>query len=267
MFPPDLITESAAVIFPFDNLTILAGEVAVINVTFSFPSTVDSKRIPIISGYINIESSKNESFHLPYGGVACNMKEVKITDFDQYPPEISTLPDLNDISSLIEEKLESKLGSNQIQFEWRMLMGSSIVRLDILGSGTQTEAVGVNILGSIPNYPSYFMSRNSLISPASSYSVRWNGSLSNGAQLPDGDYNILYRALKIFGDPNNNDDYENYTSPVIRIVNGPFIIINSTTSTTTTTTSAMNRSQHPVTSSVELFIFLIVALFCQVELA
>ena len=253
LFPPDLITESAAVIFPFDNLTIRAGEVAVVNMTISFPSTVDSKRIPIISGYINIESSKNESFHLPYGGVACNMKEVKITDFDQYPPEISIF--------------ESKLGSNQIQFEWRMLMGSSIVRLDIRGSGTQTEAVGVNILGSIPNYPSYFMSRNSFISLPSSYTAIWNGSLNSSVQVPDGNYTILYRALKIFGDPNNNDDYENYTSPVIRIVNGPFIIINSTTSTTTTTTSAMNRSQHPVTSSAELFIFLIVALFCQVELA
>jgi len=295
LFPTDPTTESATVVFSFDNLTIRAGEVAVVNVTFSFPSTVDSKRIPIISGYINIESSENESFHLPYGGVACNMKEVKITDFERGPPHVSRSSDLTAKSTSIDKNAVFNLASEIVWFEWRLLLGSSIVRLDILGNGTQTEAIGVNILGSIPNYPSYFMSRNSLISLASSYSVRWNGSLSNGAQLPNGDYKIFYRALKLFGDPNNNNDYENYTSPLISITNGTLIVSTSSASTTTTTTvstltsttktttgststttsvtvtgssidstdttSPVNRSQHSVASSVELSIFLIVTFF------
>jgi len=285
LFPPDLITESAAVIFPFDNLTIRAGEVAVVNMTISFPSTVDSKRIPIISGYINIESSKNESFHLPYGGVACNMKEVMITDFERRPPYISRYSDLSPIPSPIEEGTTFHLFSDAPELNWRMLMGSSIVRVDILGSGNQTEAVGVNILGSIPNFPVNWIARTSLLNDVNRYTVLWVGSLENGVQLPAGSYKILYRVLKIFGDPNNNNDYENYTSPSFNITYGISTItassttlssVNITTTTatetgTTTTTAAAgtdtptttNRVHHSAANSVLCF-FLFLAYFFRI---
>jgi hypothetical protein len=96
-------------------------------------------------------------------------------------------------------------------------MSSALVRLDVLGSGNQAEVVGVNILGSVPGFPQYWRPRNDLTSFASYYSAIWNGTLSTGVQLPAGNYMFLYRGLKIFGDQNNNDDYENWTSPVFGI--------------------------------------------------
>jgi hypothetical protein len=73
-FSPVLSSQHAtAIISPF-ALTIPGKSIAVITVTFSLPMMLDTKRIPVYSGYINTERSNNESFHLPYAGIGSNMK-------------------------------------------------------------------------------------------------------------------------------------------------------------------------------------------------
>jgi len=178
---------------------------------------LESQRIPVFSGYINIQSSKNESFHLPYVGIDCNMKQVIVTDFEIRSPYISNSSDTSLIPDPIGANETFNVTTNQPIFHWRLVMGSAIVRLDILGTGNQTEAVGVNILGSVPDFPQYWLPRNDLTNPNLGYNAIWNGTLSTGVQVPAGNYRFLYRALKIFGDGNNNSDYENWTSPVFVI--------------------------------------------------
>jgi len=96
-------------------------------------------------------------------------------------------------------------------------MSSPLVRLDILGSGYQTKIAGVNILGSVPGFPFYWVPRNDLTNPKDHYNATWNGTLSTGVQVPAGKYMFSYRALKIFGDQNNETDYESWTSPMFTI--------------------------------------------------
>jgi len=37
----------------------------------------------------------------------------------------------------------------------------------------------------------------------------------NGTTIPDGEYRLLLKALKIFGKPGNPEDSETYLSPVV----------------------------------------------------
>jgi hypothetical protein len=258
-FPPDLDTQYATVIISPSVSTIPGQQSVVINVSFSSPSMLETQRIPVFSGYINIQSSNNESFHLPYAGIACNMKQVMVTDFERRSPYISNSSDTSLIPNPIGANTTFNVITDLPNFNWRMVMGSSVVRLDIIGSGNQTEVVGVNILGSVPSFPLYWRTRNSVINDANRYSVIWDGTLSTGVELPAGNYRFLYRALKIFGDPNNNSDYESWTSPVFNIEYGTLINISS--STTTTMMPTTNKAQTASTYSIQLSFFLIVMCF------
>jgi len=133
-------------------------------------------------------------------------------------------------------------------------MSSAIVRLDVLGSGNQTEVLGVNILGSVPEFPRYWLTRNYLPNPYDYYNAIWNGTLSTGIQLPAGNYQFLYRALKIFGDRNNNSDYESWTSPVFGI--------EYTTPVNNSNGTVNNTAQVDTTYSMKIFIFLAIISFC-----
>jgi hypothetical protein len=249
-FPPELNTQNAsAIISPF-ALTIPGNSTAVITVTFTLPMMLNTQRIPVFSGYINIESSKNESFHLPYVGVDCNMQDVIVTDFQSRSPYISNSSDENSIPNSIGANVTFNITIALPNFNWRLVMSSPLVRLDILGNGNQIEVAGVNILGSVPGFPLYWVSRNDLTNPANDYSVAWNGTLSGGVQVPAGNYMFLYRALKIFGDPNNNSNYENWTSPMFGIEYA--------------TSQSFSKAQIDSTYNVKLSFFLIVMCFLSI---
>jgi len=252
-FPPELNTQYATAIISPYVLTIPSQGTAVITVTFSRPSMLDTERIPVFSGYINIQSSNNESFHLPYVGIDCNMKQVIVTDFEIRSPYISNSSDTNSIPNPIGANETFNLTNYQPIFNWRLVMSSAIVRLDILGSGNQTEVVGVNILGSVPDFPQYWVPRIDVTNAGNVYNAIWNGTLSTGIQVPTGTYRFLYRALKIFGDMNSNSDYENWTSPVFGI--------EYTTPVNNSTNTINNTAQTDASYSIKISIFLTVMSF------
>jgi hypothetical protein len=240
-FPPELNTQYASAIISPSGLTIPGQSIAVIGVTFSPPSMLDTERIPVFSGYINIQSSINESFHLPYAGIGCTMKEVMVTDFDLNPPYVSNSSDESFIPNPIDGNTTFNVTTDLPKFTWRLAMGSPLVRLDILGNGNQTTVAGVNILGTVPGFPQYWLFRNDLTNFYDFYDATWNGTLGTGVQLPAGNYMFLYRALKIFGDQNNNSDYENWTSPIFGIVyETPFNISSNITNNKATTEAIYN---------------------------
>ena len=212
IFPPELNTQYATVILSPSTLTIPGNSTAVIRVTFSRPTMLIAARIPVFSGYINIQSSNNESLHLPYAGIGCNMKDVIITDFESRPPYVSNSSDVSAIPVPIGTNETFNVSNYLPTFNCRLVMGSSVMRLDILDGSNQT-----NIIGSVPDFPRYWVPRTSFAQPEDKYQTTWNGTLSTGVQVPAGRYMILYRVLKIFGDQNNNNDYENWTSPVFGI--------------------------------------------------
>jgi hypothetical protein len=89
-----------------------------------------------------------------------------------------------------------------------LALGGSLVRADVIphsatnSSGLATkEVLGVETLGSAWSFPLRYQPRGFL--PAS-----WDGRLDDGSFAPAGTYSILVRALKLFGDEGEAEEYE-----------------------------------------------------------
>ncbi|CAF3484207.1 unnamed protein product [Rotaria sp. Silwood1] len=199
-FPPELITQYVKVIISPYVLTIPGKSTAVIRVTFTPPTGLEAKRIPVYSGYIYIQNSKKENFHLPYVGVSYDMKRVTLTDFENQFPYISNSSDTSENPKPIGANQTFIVSIDMPTINWRLVMSSPLVRVDILGSGKQINVAGMNILGSIPDYPLYWVSRNYFIKTNDNslyYNVSWNGTLNTGIQVPAG---TQFRASNIINE-------------------------------------------------------------------
>ncbi|KAJ5740275.1 hypothetical protein N7493_000147 [Penicillium malachiteum] len=69
------------------------------------------------------------------------------------------------------------------------------------------------ILGSLPHYPQEFKSR----SATGPQQVSWEGQLADGSYVPAGIYSLRVRALKIFGNPLKDSDYDVVETPRFRV--------------------------------------------------
>lgn len=86
-------------------------------------------------------------------------------------------------------------------------IGSALLRMDIIpleveGELNTTEVLGIKIAGSAERYPlRWYPGRGATEDP-------FTGMLSDGRIVPEGRYQFVMRALKIFGDPNKAEDYD-----------------------------------------------------------
>lgn len=187
---------------------------ATITVALTAPKKLETRRVPVYSGYIAINGNNSEKLSVPYAGVACSMKSISVTDFDYSPPYLLYYDKYTGIVGYVLQNQLIRIRTMTLIFGFALNMPSSIVRLDVLGNGVQIKVAGVNILGSVAGFPLYSAPRNNI------FAIRefeWDGKLSTGAKVPAGSYRLLYRALKIFGDRNNPKDYETWQSPLFKI--------------------------------------------------
>lgn len=215
--PPEIVASSAQLSLNPDTITIGAGESASVEVTASLPTDLTTSRIPVYSGYITLNGTNDESLSLPYMGVASSLKDAVIFDrvdgmtyLSRYL-NVSAIPDgfvftLPPQNSTDEEK-------EQYDFPVPVSLdsfGTRVLRVDLVpvqsnSTVNTTQVLGVDIVGSIVNFPAYEQGRGS-------WHVFWYGQLSDGTFAPPGDYYLLFRALKIFGDEDLADDYESVKS-------------------------------------------------------
>uniref|UniRef100_A0A093UWT0 Minor extracellular protease vpr n=1 Tax=Talaromyces marneffei PM1 TaxID=1077442 RepID=A0A093UWT0_TALMA len=214
---PEIVASSAQLSVSPDTVMIGAGESASIEVTASLPTDLTASRIPVYSGYITLNGTNDESLSLPYMGVASSLKEAVIFDsadnltyLSRYM-NISAVPDgfafiLPPQNSTDEEKEQYDFPV-PASFD---SFGTRILRVDLVPAHSNTtvnttQVLGVDIVGSIVNFPANEQGRGP-------WHVFWYGQLSDGSFAPPGDYCLLFRALKIFGDENSTDDYESVKS-------------------------------------------------------
>lgn len=208
----EVVPSSAKLSLSSDSVTIKAGESATIQVTATLPTDLTASRIPIYGGYITLNST-TETLSLPYLGVASKLKDATIFDTKDNLTYVSRY--LN--SSVIPENFAFTLpppnstDEELTKYDFPVpfsvnTFGTRILRLDVVPTTLNntfktTEVLGEKIVGSIDPYPLYELSRGS-------WHSFWYGNLSDGSYAPAGDYNILFRALKVFGDKSVADDYE-----------------------------------------------------------
>ncbi|ETS05803.1 subtilisin-like protein [Trichoderma reesei RUT C-30] len=204
---------TATLTFSETKVTVPAGGSAKITIEVTPPQGLNSSNLPVYGGYITLSGSNGENLVLPYLGVAGSLKNARSIDpgysfiyhtTGRFPQEA---PD-NDTWTIPYPTVGSK-PSTSSTIDYPALgveadAGIPLLRADIIPLGATpaktTNILGVDVAGSLHGYPVRWLNTNI-------NQVAFNGVTQEGTILPEGNYAVLLRALKIFGDEENPGDY------------------------------------------------------------
>ncbi|KAJ6022554.1 hypothetical protein N7499_007869 [Penicillium canescens] len=215
----DRTTEGASLKFSSSSVRVAAGGSAVLKVTATPPKGLIARRIPVYSGFITFNgTTTNDSFSVPYLGVATAMRNVTILDTTQGS------------NSLIDSSTQQAVQANH-QF---VVPGEndSIDRANTsypifqtqLSMGTDLLLVGVKPANShaiLPVYAPQTALPRSVDGVTGPSPTSWTGELANGSYVPAGNYSLVVRALRIFGNRTNPSDYQTVRSVNFGITYAP----------------------------------------------
>lgn len=220
-FPNPLADGYVTLSFSSATVTVPAGASLDVAVTATPPAGLDAGRLPVYSGYITLNSTSGENLSIPYAGVAGSLHNTPIInpsnrgtylerDFrNDFPPgapanSTFTVPIPTSPTAPPEEDLppgvtipglhvETTLGTEAV----RLL----VVPLDVNGTMPTTDILGYKAAGEIPFSEGYIDGRQAV-------DIGFTGMLPDGTVVPEGRYEFRILALRIFGRPENVDDYQ-----------------------------------------------------------
>ncbi|KAG2181623.1 hypothetical protein INT44_008438 [Umbelopsis vinacea] len=211
-------TDAATLRFSTRRITVKPGKTVTVKVSVVPPKTNPKDHIHY-GGFVQFKASGNaKTIHVPYFGVVGNNKDLPIFDttlLGLYSNDLSTEYTSNQTYVLDR----SNLATTTPYIVYRLLSGTAYIEAQLLDSNKQFIGYTETDLAYIP--------RNTLESGAQYYQTTWQGSYvpkgfkqtSSSVAAPDGYYWIKFRALKQFGNPAKNSDFETWLSPRIQLKN------------------------------------------------
>ncbi|KAK5989663.1 Minor extracellular protease Vpr-like protein [Cladobotryum mycophilum] len=186
-FPNEPLTATASLEISETNFTLPAGQAATIEISPTPPSVLIASGL---SGSLYSQTVLNST----------NAWIAKSTDKDNTRVADKT-------AFTIPPPGVTKPGAVLPALAVNLALGSPYIRADIVAlnvtSDTKlktTNFFGTKSIGQPVGYPSLYGSRGLGASA-------WNGQLSNGNYVPPGEYKIVVRALRIFGDAKKKGDW------------------------------------------------------------
>lgn len=207
---------SAKLAFSHDKITIPAGRSADITVVATPPHGLNASAIPVYSGYVTVNGTNGDDLVVPYLGVVGSLAKLPIIDPDFnymiHYNVYSTTPADDNTTFIIPYPISQFAQPIDPPPDYpgalmQIDAGSPLMRVDLIPLGeakaklNTTKVLGVEVAGSLPGYPLPFTSR-------SFFANAFTGMTQDGTIVPEGSYQFLIRALKIYGDDNNPKDYE-----------------------------------------------------------
>ncbi|KAJ6260039.1 Cucumisin [Drechslerella dactyloides] len=215
VFPPDMLESYASVTIEPSDLSVKPGQSKRVVVTVAQPAGIDSARVPVYGGWINITPDKGEDqLSIPYMGIGAAMKKATVTNFEQGFPIL-----LNSKNQTIFVNGTKVSQAFPPGIAWGLALGSGVVRIDVVSvSAPDSNDVSVftdKTVGSFPGYPSYWNPRTEADKNTTSL---WRGRVvkkegDQSVRVPAGTYKFVYRALKMTGRKETGRDYERWESP------------------------------------------------------
>ncbi|CAO0800256.1 unnamed protein product [Mucor circinelloides] len=232
--------QSSVATLHFDktSLVIPAGEAAKVRVHIKPPSETFSLEDHVLyGGYIMISTTSTDAkASVPYFGMIGNMKDLPILDRSNKPSpaapyQFPAIGLTNGNSTVKDGSIghfnmtyypDLKLASGGPYILARLLTGTALLEVQIMNKDNQH-------IGNVPMTESRrYMMRNTLgITEYSTsfYSWYWSGEYtpknsSSSAEpklLASGEYRLKIRALKVFGNAENDHDFDTWTSTRLKL--------------------------------------------------
>jgi subtilisin family serine protease len=196
--PINTVASFADLTFEEKKVTVPAGGSAIISFSVTPPKGLSGLRIPVCSGFVTLNGTNGDNLSLPYLGVAGNMRDAKVLrsvslESWSYPGALNPGTVFN-------------LNTNRPVVAINPAVPSPLHRIDVIpkdANAKTTTVLGRKVLGTLSGYPVKWQAGGQTIRTSG-----WTGYLEDGTRVPNGRYTLLVRLLKIFGDPENPDDYE-----------------------------------------------------------
>ncbi|KAK0213189.1 pyrolysin [Desarmillaria ectypa] len=217
------------------SLTVGPGESKTVSLSFTAPAA-DQSSLPVFSGFINVVGA-DETLHVTYLGAAASLKDRTVIDnTDSYFGV--TLPVILGGAGNVQTKPTNYtlVGGDFPTAVFRMAFGSPALSFDLVDKDTSIEnpvsrrgllsfnglfepaEKTVQTIGSLAEVA--YAPRNSDAGDAADNgynALSILGTFANNSQIPNGQYRVLMRALRVASDPSNEEDYESWLSPIIGI--------------------------------------------------
>ncbi|KAF5026687.1 hypothetical protein F66182_1236 [Fusarium sp. NRRL 66182] len=216
-FPNDLATEQASLKFSESKVTLAARESVVVEVLATPPKGLNATRLPVWSGYVAINGTDGSSLSIPYQGLSGSLHDAKVlgpkdtwiarsTDVNNFPVSANsswTLPEPGSANNLTDTLPE---------LHWFLALGSAKLHAEVMPATTDKTASSgkPRVIGEVVDFPV-------LWNAMGANSQTFTGELADGKYAPEGQYVIRYRALRVFGNETNKDDWDEAFSPVFSI--------------------------------------------------
>ncbi|KAI9302091.1 peptidase S8/S53 domain-containing protein [Cunninghamella echinulata] len=226
--PIGYTNDAAKLRFSKTNIRLSPGQSVRITVTVLPPRTNPKEHI-MYGGYIQFKSGNTNAaldVAVPYFGIVGKQKELPIFETKPYGLYLSTLPDgstrieKEQMYTLQQQKPDNNNKNEQVisvvYLIYRLLTGTAKLTIEIVNTSTN-KVVGY----AAPPFSN--LPRNSLTVDKAAYSQMWDGTYLTNVDtlktkpLPKGIYVLQVKALRQFGDLNNDKDYETWISPRIKV--------------------------------------------------
>lgn len=226
-FPNPTADEIATLAFSSSSIDVAAGATVNVTVSPTPPDTLDASRLPVYSGYITVNGTNGDNVTIPYLGVWGSMYNATNLDPDwtylmSYTDSAYSASAANTTFIVPYPTLaEAESPSANVSYPsvlYQTDLGAAIVRVDVVPlssnyTGNTTTVLGEKIAGSIYGYPATYITRSDWLAP-------FTGLLADGSVVPEGQYALDVRALKIFGDPDVAEDYTSITTVPFTLLYG-----------------------------------------------
>ncbi|KAL0959395.1 hypothetical protein HGRIS_014644 [Hohenbuehelia grisea] len=236
--PLDPVDAGADVVIEPSEFTVAPGATQNVEISFTAPKNVDEVQLPVFSGFIKIDSP-TASLQVTYMGTVGDLKKQTILETtdaffgiklpalrgpDREPVDTSTVP----VYTMVKRDHPTVV--------YRLLFGSPLIRFDlcdkdidltptilrrasapVLGDADPTGVSTRGLLKQVTHRPRNSEQATSERSPKAVEHFRFYGEFANFTRIPNGEYRILMRALKVTGDPSKAEDYESWLSPIFAV--------------------------------------------------
>lgn len=216
-FPPQMDEKYSSVVISPSTLTIAPGAKKRVSIAVTPDASLNSKLVPIYSGFIKVTSASGEVAGIPYAGVAAKMNDILIADpslniYDNgFAFGVVPYSGPGKTSSGSIDLYKPSVGSYPFYY-WSNTFASKAIRIDIVSTnGTNSVfAAGMATVGSMSGFPRTWEAR----SLAGFYFANaFDGYLADETLVKSGVYKMVLRLAKAFADPAKGREYETFETP------------------------------------------------------
>ncbi|KAH7305039.1 subtilisin-like protease [Stachybotrys elegans] len=208
------VPDHAELTFSATRLTLGPGESAVVNVTATPPQNLDPERYPLWSGFITVNGTDDSALSVPYQGLSGSLYEAKTL----------TQEGIWMYNNLVLEGAEPDFDPKPENYTWTFTENpeeateSAALVLDVNWGSRQLD-VNVVALGDYPGNTTVGIGGHNVVGPINELTggslhprvgyQTWisDGVIADGIKLPEGRYQIVASALRIFGNATDPKDW------------------------------------------------------------